>query len=51
MSDRSLVLALTQGIGRDLTVAQKRAHLEDIKREHLINEICAGDGSSSESEA
>ncbi len=51
MSDRSLALAMTQGIGRDLTVAQKRAHLEDVKREHLIDEICAADESSSEGEA
>lgn len=51
MSDRSLVLVLTQGIGRDLTVAQKRAHLEDLKREHLVDEICAGDESSPEGEA
>ncbi len=50
LSDRSLILVMTQGIGRDLTVAQKRAHLEDIKREHLFNEICAADETSSESE-
>lgn len=51
MSDRSLILILTQGIGQGLTVAQKRAHLEDIKRQHLINEICASDDASPESDA
>ena len=40
MSDRSLVLALTQGIGANLTNDQKRAHLKDIGREALIDEIC-----------
>lgn len=40
MSDRSLVLAMTQGIGAALTNDQKRLHLEDIKRGHLIDQIC-----------
>jgi hypothetical protein len=40
MSDRSLVLAMTQGIGAHLTADQKRAHLRDIKREHLIGDVC-----------
>ncbi len=40
MSDRSVVLAMTQGLGADLTNDQKRAHLADIGREHLIDEIC-----------
>ena len=39
-SDRSLVLALTQGIGATLTNDEKRAHLADIGREHLIDEVC-----------
>jgi hypothetical protein len=41
MSDRSVVLAMTQGIGTALTADQKRAHLADIRREHLIDEVCA----------
>jgi hypothetical protein len=40
MSDRSVVLALTQGIGANLTKDQKRAHLSDIRREHLVDDIC-----------
>ena len=40
MSDRSVVLAMTQGIGATLTAAEKRAHLADIGREHLIDEVC-----------
>lgn len=40
MSDRSVVLALTQGIGANLTNDQKRAHLSDIRREHLVDDIC-----------
>ncbi len=41
MSDRSIVLAMTQGIGMALTADQKRAHLGDIGRDHLIDEVCA----------
>ena len=40
LSDRSLVLAMTQGIGRALTAEEKRLHLIDIKRPHLIDEVC-----------
>jgi hypothetical protein len=40
MSDRSLVLAMTQGIGAHLTADQKRAHLRDVKRGHLIDDVC-----------
>ena len=40
MSDRSLVLAMTQGIGAHLTNDQKRAHLRDIGREALIDQVC-----------
>ena len=40
MLDRSLVLAMTQGIGATLTNDEKRAHLIDIRREHLIDQIC-----------
>ena len=40
MSDQSLVLTLTRGIGAPLRASEKRAHLVDIGREHLIDEIC-----------
>ena len=39
MIDSSIVLALTKGVGANLSNEEKRAHLADIKREHLINEI------------
>jgi hypothetical protein len=41
LSDRSLVQLMTQGIGTRLTPEQKRAHLEDIGRAHLIERILA----------
>ena len=40
MSDQSLVLAMTDGIGRVLTGDQKRAHLSDIGRAHLTDMVC-----------
>ena len=40
MGDRTLVLAMTGGIGARLTNSEKRAHLADIGREHLIDEVC-----------
>ena len=40
MLDSSVVLALTNGIGAHLTNEEKRAHLADIRREHLIDDIC-----------
>lgn len=40
MGDRSLILAMTQGVGAHLTNDQKRAHLSDIGREALIDDIC-----------
>ena len=40
MSDRSLVLAMTAGIGADLANQHKRAHLADLKREHLVDDVC-----------
>ena len=40
MADRSLVLAMTQGVGARLTNEQKRAHLEDIGRGHVIDQVC-----------
>lgn len=40
MSDRSLVLAMTQGLGAHLSNEAKRAHLIDLGREHLIDQVC-----------
>jgi hypothetical protein len=40
MNDRSLVLAMTLGIGAHLTNDEKRAHLDDLKRGHLLDQIC-----------
>ena len=36
----SLVLVMTQGIGAHLTNDEKRAHLTDLKREHLVDQVC-----------
>ena len=40
LSDRSLVLIMTSGIGVHLPNTQKIAHLEDIGRVHLVEGIC-----------
>jgi hypothetical protein len=40
MNDRTLVMVMTQGIGANLTNDEKRAHLVDLKREHLIDQVC-----------
>ena len=40
MNDRSLVMVMTNGIGAHLTNDQKRAHLTDLKRDHLIDRVC-----------
>jgi hypothetical protein len=40
MDDRTLVMVMTRGIGAHLTNDEKRAHLSDIKREHLIDQVC-----------
>lgn len=39
LSDRSMVQVMTQGIGIRLTADEKRAHLVDIRRAHLIEPI------------
>ena len=41
LSDRSIVLIMTQGIGTRLTADEKRAHLIDIRRPNLIDTILA----------
>jgi hypothetical protein len=40
MSDKTLVTVMTQGIGANLTNDEKRARLIDLKREHLIEQVC-----------
>ena len=40
MSDRTLVNVMVSGLGANLTNDQKRAHLADLRREHLIGQIC-----------
>jgi hypothetical protein len=40
MNDRTLVLVMTNGIGAHLTNDQKRAHLTDLRREHLADQVC-----------
>ena len=40
MSDRSLVMAMTQGVGANLSNEQKRAHIADLNRQRLIDQIC-----------
>jgi hypothetical protein len=40
MTYQSLVLVMTKGIGANLTNDEKRAHLTDLRREHLIDQVC-----------
>jgi hypothetical protein len=40
MNDRTLVVVMTNGIGAHLTNEEKRAHLTDLRREHLIDQVC-----------
>jgi hypothetical protein len=40
MTDSTLVIVMTKGIGAHLTNDQKRAHLIDLKREHLMDQVC-----------
>jgi len=40
MSDQSLVLVMTKGIGSTLRASEKRVHLLDISRAHLVDECC-----------
>jgi hypothetical protein len=40
MTDQALVMVMTKGIGANLTNDEKRAHLVDLKREHLIDHVC-----------
>jgi hypothetical protein len=40
MNDGTLVMVMTQGIGANLSNDEKRAHLIDLKRERLIDQVC-----------
>jgi hypothetical protein len=40
MNDRTLVMVMVNGIGANLTNDEKRAHLADLRREHLIDHVC-----------
>ena len=40
MTDTTLVTVMMKGIGANLTNDEKRAHLIDLKREHLIDQVC-----------
>ena len=40
MTDQTLVMVMTQGIGANLSNDEKRAHLIDLKRERLIDQVC-----------
>jgi hypothetical protein len=48
MNDRTLVMVMTQRIGANLTNDEKRAHLIDLKLEHLIDQVCTQEILSSE---
>ena len=39
LPDQAIVMAMTAGVGANLTNDQKRAHLADIKRDHLMDDI------------
>jgi hypothetical protein len=39
LGDRSLILALINGVGAQLTNEQKKTHLIDLSRGHLIDQI------------
>jgi hypothetical protein len=40
MNDRTLVMVMVNGIGANLTNDEKRAHLIDLRRDHLIDQVC-----------
>ena len=40
MTDQALVMVMTKGIGANLTNDEKRAHLIDVRRDHLIDQVC-----------
>ena len=40
LDDRTLVMVMVNGIGANLTNDEKRAHLTDLRRQHLIDQVC-----------
>jgi hypothetical protein len=40
MNDRTLVMVMVNGFGAHLTNDEKRAHLIDLKRDYLIDQVC-----------
>ena len=40
MDDRTLVMVMVNGIGANLTNDEKKAHLIDLRRGHLIDQVC-----------
>jgi hypothetical protein len=40
MDDRTLVIVMVNGIGANLTNDEKRAHLTDLRRQHLVDQVC-----------
>ena len=40
MGDRSVIMAMTQGVGASLSNEHKRAHLDDIGRAQLVDQVC-----------
>jgi hypothetical protein len=40
MNDRTLVMVMVNGIGAHLANDEKRAHLTDLRRAHLIDDVC-----------
>ena len=41
MADSTFVLVVATGIGAPLSNDEKRAHLSDLGREHLIDHTCS----------
>src|ERR1035441_2575447 len=40
MDDRTLVMVMVNCIGPSLTNEEKRTHLADLRRQHLIDQVC-----------
>ena len=40
MNDRTLVMVMVNGIGAHLANEERRAHLRDLRRDHLIDQVC-----------
>jgi hypothetical protein len=40
MNDRTFVMVMVNDIGKNLTNDEKRSHLADLRREHLIDQVC-----------